>query len=76
MLVYRHPGLFFRVYPASWKKFFYHFEVEKIAITFIYLAWFSRSLLHCICGVYFFCNVDATILNLAYFDSHNPQLVD
>ena len=25
MLVYRHPGLFFRVYPASWKKFFLSF---------------------------------------------------
>ena len=49
--------------------------MEKIALIFVYLTWFSSSLLRCTSGLYFFCNVDATILNLANFDPHNPQLI-
>ena len=37
MLVCRHPGLFFSSAPGwSEKKFFYHFEMEKIALIVIY----------------------------------------
>ena len=34
MLVGRHPGLFFRVHPASREN--YNFEIEKIALILIY----------------------------------------
>ena len=36
MLVCCHAGLFFQVHPASWKKFLYHFEIEKIVIILIF----------------------------------------
>ena len=75
MLVCRPPGLFFPFHPAG-QNFFNHCEKEKIALTFIYLTWFSSSSLPANSCVYFFCNVHATIRNLAYFDPHNPQLTD
>ena len=62
MLVCRHPGLFFPLHPAG-QNFFNHCEKEKIALTFIYLTWFSSSSLPANSCVYFFCNVHATIRN-------------
>ena len=38
MLACSHPGLFFRAIPAGRKKKnFYHFEMEKVALIFIYI---------------------------------------
>ena len=66
MLVCRHPSLFFQVQPAGREKnFFYHFEMEKIALISIYLTWFLSSSLRFISRVYFFCDVHASIMNLA-----------
>ena len=46
MLVCRHPGLFFRVHPAGRKKgFFYHFEMEKIALILIYNIFVTKKIL-------------------------------
>ena len=53
----------------------YHFEVEKIALIFIYLIWLSSSSLRCTSCVYFLCSVHTNIINLAYFNPQNPQLV-
>ena len=55
------------------KFFFFHFEMERIALILIYLTWISSSSLCSIC-VYFFCNVDATIMILAYLNPQNPWL--
>ena len=38
------------------------------------LTWFLSSSLHSISCVYFFCTVHTTIMILAYFNPHNPQL--
>ena len=53
--------------------FFFHFEMERIALILIYLTWISSSSL-CSIYVYFFCNVDATIMILAYLNPQNPRL--
>ena len=50
--------------------------MEKIALILIYLIWFSSSLLCSISLGYLFCNVHATIINLAYLNPHNLQLED
>ena len=50
--------------------------MEKIALIFIYLTWILSSSLRSISCVYFFCNVDTTIMSFAYFTPHNPQLAD
>ena len=50
--------------------------MEKIALILIYLTWFSSSSLRYNSCVYSFCNVHAIIMNLAYFNPHNPQLAD
>ena len=68
--------MLFRVHPAGGKNIFFHFEMEKIALIYIYLTWFSSFSLRYISCVYFFCNVHATIMNLAYFDPHSLQLAD
>ena len=54
---------------------FYHFETEKIALIFMYLNWFSSSSLRSTSCVYWFYNVHAIIMNLAYFNPHssNPR---
>ena len=76
MLVCCHQGLFFRVHLVGRRNnFSYHFEVEKIALVFIYLTWFSTSLLRSTSCVYFFCNVHPIILKLAYFNPHKLPLV-
>ena len=36
ILVCRHPSLVFRVHPVGRKKIFCHFEMEKVALIFIY----------------------------------------
>ena len=46
-------------------KFFFDFEMEKIALILPYLTLFSSSLLRSIFCFYFFCNIHATIINLA-----------
>ena len=74
MLVSCNPSLFFRIHPAYWKNFFYHFEMDKIALILIYFTWFSNSLLCSTSSVYFFCNVHATIMTVAHFNPHNLQL--
>ena len=38
ILVCRHPGLLFPVHPAGRKFFFFHFEMERIALILIYLT--------------------------------------
>ena len=39
MFACRHPGLFFGEHPADRKKTFSnYFEIEKVALIFIYLA--------------------------------------
>ena len=48
--------------------------MEKIALILIYLTWFSSSSLRSTWCVYFFCNVHAAIINLAYFNPNNAQL--
>ena len=48
--------------------------MKKIALILIYLTWLSSSSLRSTSCVYFFCNVHATIMNLAYFNPHNPEL--
>ena len=73
MLVSHHLGLFFEYTQPTGKKK-YHLEMGKIALILIYLTWFWSSLLHSTSCVYFFCNVDATIMNLVYLNPHNPQL--
>ena len=40
------------------------------------LTWFLSSSLHSISCVYFFCTVHTTIMNLAYFNPHSPQLAE
>ena len=50
--------------------FFSYFETEKVALIFIYLTWLSSLLLHFFSFVYFFCNMHATFVNLAYFNPH------
>ena len=65
---------FFRVHPAGRKIFFNHFKMEKIALILIYLTSFLSSSLRSTLCVYFLCNVDATIMNLAYLHPHIPQL--
>ena len=37
MLVFRHPGLFLQVHPTD-RKFFYHFDMENIALILVYLT--------------------------------------
>ena len=61
-------------FKCTWlvEKFFYHFEIEKMALILIYLNLFLSSLLHSTSYIYFFCNVHASIMNLAYFNPHNP----
>ena len=45
MLGCRHPGLFFRVHPVGRKKnFFYHFEMEKVALIFIYNIFVTKKI--------------------------------
>ena len=66
MLVCWHPGLLFLVHPAGLNR--------KIALISIYLTWLLSSLHRCTSCVYFFGNVDATIMNLTYFNPHNLQL--
>ena len=51
-----------------------HLEMTKIALIFIYLTYFWSFLLRSASCVYIFFNVHATIINLAYFNPHNPQL--
>ena len=65
MLVCCHPGAFFREHPEI---FLYHFEMEMIALIVIYFTWFLSSSLRSISSVYFFYNVHATIMNLAWFN--------
>ena len=48
--------------------------MEKIALILTYLTWFSSSSPLFTLLVYFFYSVYATIMNLAYFNPHNPQL--
>ena len=48
--------------------------MEKIEVIPIYLTWFSSSSLLSTSCVYFFCNVHANIMNLAYFNPLNLQL--
>ena len=63
MLVCCHPGVFFSRTPGEF--FFYHFEMEMIALIVIYFTWFLSSSLRSISSVYFFNNVHVTIMNLA-----------
>ena len=42
-LVYRHPGLFFREHLASRKKYFYHFETEKIVLIHIHNIFVTKK---------------------------------
>ena len=48
--------------------------MEKVALILIYVTLFSSSLLRSISWIYFFWNVHATMMNLAYFDPLNSQL--
>ena len=48
----------------------------KIAFTLIYLTWFSSASLRSTSCIYFFFNVDVTIMNLAYFNPKNLQLAN
>ena len=68
------PGSVFSSTPGWLEKSFYNFEIEKIALILIYFNWFSSSLLHSTVCVYFFRNPHATIMNLVYFNPHNPRL--
>ena len=44
MLVCRHPGLFFRLHSAGRNFFFFnHFEMEKIALIFIYNIFVTKK---------------------------------
>ena len=43
MLVCNHTGLFFRVLLAGRKNFFYHFEMEKIALILIYNIFVTKK---------------------------------
>ena len=43
MLVCRHPGLFFRVHPASRKFFFFIIEMKKIALILIYNMFVTKK---------------------------------
>ena len=45
--------------------------MEKVALILIYVTLFSSSLLRSTSWIYFFWNVHATIMNLAYFDPLN-----
>ena len=78
MLVCRHQGLFFFLSTpdrsGKFFFFFYHFELEKIALILIYLTWFLSSSPHFTSCVCFFYNMHVTIMNLAYFNPHNPRL--
>ena len=65
MLVCCHPGVFFSRTPGESEIFFYHFEIEMIALIVIYFTWFLSSSLRSILSVYFFNNVHVTIMNLA-----------
>ena len=47
-----------------------------MALILIYLTWFSSSLLRSISCVYFFRNVHAISINLAYFNPHKLQLAE
>ena len=44
MLVCRHPGLFFLSTPGRSEKFFYHFEMEKIALILIYNIFVTKKI--------------------------------
>ena len=48
--------------------------MKNITLILIYLTWFSSSLLLPTLRVNFFSNVHVTTMNLAYFNSHKPQL--
>ena len=56
---------------SPWEIFFYHLELEKVALVSIYLTWFSSSSLRSTLCVCFFCNVHTTILNLGCFNPRN-----
>ena len=70
-MVCRHQGLLFQVHPARWKILCPYFEMEKITLIFIYLTLIT-SLLRSASGVYFLCNVHATIMALDYFNPDSP----
>ena len=46
----------------------------NVALILIYLTWFSSSSLRSTSCVYLFCNVHATIIDLADFNPYNLQL--
>ena len=65
---------FFEYTRPVGRGIFYHFEMEKVALVFSYLTLSLSSSLFSTSCVYFFFNVHTAIMNLAYFNPHNPQL--
>ena len=73
-LLYFRPDLNVFEYNRPIGNFFLSFEMEKTALIFLYLTWFSSSSLRSTLCVYILCNVHVFIMNLAYFNPNNPRL--